>query len=129
MFQALAVNAQVPVLALASLARDTRSFLYMNEVVVRAPGRNDLEVDLWAIADGQILIGEAKKSDKLEKTAKDERARCTALEALTTAVTADQFVMATSSGRWSQRTRGHATTMIGPAVPIRWVEGLDEQQP
>jgi hypothetical protein len=64
-FQALAASAQVPVLALASLAQATRSFLYMNEAVVRAPGRNDLEVDLWAIADGQILIGEAKKSDKL----------------------------------------------------------------
>jgi hypothetical protein len=127
-FQALAANAQVPVLALASLARDTRSFLYMNEVVVRAPGRNDLEVDLWAIADGQILIGEAKKSDKLVKTAKDERARCNALRALATAITADQFVMATSSGQWSQRTRDSATTMIGPAVPIRWIEGLDEQR-
>jgi hypothetical protein len=128
-FQALTANAQVPILALASLARDTHSFLYMNEMAIQAPGRNDLEVDLWAIADGQILIGEAKKSDKLERTAKDEMARCAALRDLAIAVTADQFVMATSSPQWSQRTRDNITRMISPVARIRWIESLDEHQP
>jgi hypothetical protein len=128
-YQALAAEMQVPVLALAALAQGTQSFLYMNEAVVRVPERNDLEVDLWAIADGQILIGEAKKSDRLETTARNEKARCTALYALARAVTADHVVMATSSSHWSQRTRDNVTKITGPAAPIRWIERLDEHQP
>jgi hypothetical protein len=45
-------------------------------------GNFGLEVDLWTIADGRIIIGEAKKSDRLKATAARERARCTALREL-----------------------------------------------
>jgi hypothetical protein len=126
-YQGLDSNVQVPVVALAELAKPAKSFLYMPEALVRTPGHNDLEVDLWAIVDGKILIGEAKKSDKLETTVRREKARCTALRAVADAVTADQFVMATSSAQWNQRTRDSVTKLISPAVPICWMEYLDSQ--
>jgi hypothetical protein len=126
-FQALDSNVQVPVLALAKLAKPAKSFLYMPEALVRTPDRDDLEVDLWAIADGQIVIGEAKRSDQLEPTASRERIRCAALRALANAMTADQFVMATSSAQWRQRTRESVTKWISPTVPVCWMEDLDKQ--
>lgn len=96
----------------------------MPEALVRAPGSDDMEVDLWAIADGQIIIGEAKKNDRLESTAARERARCTALRALAQAMTADKFVMATSSPQWCDRTRQNVTALIHPTTPVHWLEGL-----
>jgi hypothetical protein len=123
-YQALDSNVQVPVLALARLAEPAKSFLYMPEALVRTPGREDLEVDLRTIADGRIIIGEAKKSDRLEATAARERARCTALRELAQAMTADHFVMATSSPQWCDRTRQNVTKIINPTVPVRWLERL-----
>jgi hypothetical protein len=128
-FQGLKANAQVPLLALAKLKAQARSFLYTHEAVVRVPGQDDLEVDLWAIVDGRIMIGEAKKSDHLEKSARDERARCKALSALAEALTADSFVMATSSPEWAPRTRSNVSELINVVVPVQWLDGLDEFAP
>ena len=95
----------------------------MPEALVRTPGREDLEVDLWTIADGRIIIGEAKKkSDRLEATAARERARCTTR--IGPSMTADHFVMATSSPQWCDRTRQNVTKIINPTVPVRWLERL-----
>lgn len=123
-YHALDSNMHVPLLALADLAKPAKSFLYMPEAVVRIEGRDDLEVDLWAIVDGQIVIGEAKKSNELMTTAGDERRRCAALRSLAHAMTADQFVMATSSADWSQRTRHNVDEVIGPVVTVRWLTSL-----
>ncbi|WP_194923405.1 hypothetical protein [Catenulispora pinisilvae] len=59
---ALDNNIHVPILALNQLAATARSFLHMPEVIVRRQGETDLEVDLWAIVDGHIVIGEAKNT-------------------------------------------------------------------
>jgi hypothetical protein len=128
-FQGLRANALVPMLALAQLKTQARSFLYMPEAVVMTPGRPDLEVDLWAIIDGQIVIGEAKKSELLEKTARNEKSRCKALRTLAEAITADKFVMATASSEWGTRTRSNVSDLIGPAPPIHWMHDLDEAAP
>jgi hypothetical protein len=128
-FQGMKANAQVPILALAAMKKHSRSFLYMNEAVVSTSGRPDLEVDLWAIIDGQIVIGEAKKSDLLEKTDRCEKIRCKALRALAEAITADKFVMATVCPQWGTRTHGNVSNLIGPTAPIQWMHSLDEFAP
>lgn len=128
-FQAIKANAQVPILALARLKARARSFLYMHEAVVTAHGLPDLEVDLWAIVDGQIVLGEAKKSHLLEKTDREEKSRCKALRALAEAITADQFVMATASSEWGTRTRSNVSNLISPTVPVQWMHDLDEFAP
>jgi hypothetical protein len=127
--QGLRANAQVPMLALAQLKAQSRSFLYMPEAVVIMPGRPDLEVDLWAIINGQIVIGEAKKSDLLEKTDRNEKSRCRALRALAEAITADKFVMATASSEWRTRTRNNVSVLIDSTVPVQWIHDLDEFAP
>ena len=83
--------------------------------------RGDIEIDLWAIADGQILIGEAKIQDRLENTAHLETSRCNAFNRLALDLTADQFVMATARNAWRTETRDVAERIIGARTPIRWM--------
>jgi hypothetical protein len=75
-YQGLTANIHVPVLALAALSKSTRSFLHMPEAVVHRPDHDDIEVDIWAVVDGRIVIGEAKKSDQLETSDRREKKRC-----------------------------------------------------
>jgi hypothetical protein len=120
-FQAFAANVQVPLLALDILdAPPVRSFIYMPECFVLIPGRDQIELDLWAIADGQIIVGEAKTTDRLEVSRNDEIARCEALAVLLRDLTADSFVMATARPDWHSRTRGNVERMIRPSAAIRW---------
>jgi hypothetical protein len=96
----------------------------MPEVVVHRPARNDIEVDIWAIVDGRIVIGEAKKSDQLETTDRREKQRCAALRDLATDLTADEFVMATASPAWSDRSKKNVESIIGSVAKVRWVTDL-----
>jgi hypothetical protein len=89
-----------------------------------SPGNEDIEVDIWAIVDDRILIGEAKKSDQLVPTATSERKRCAALRALATDLTADEFVMATASPAWSERSRNKVERAIGSVATVRWLTDL-----
>jgi hypothetical protein len=124
-FHALNSNVHVPLLALDELAKPpVQSFLYMPEAVVRIPNRDQLEVDLWAIVDGEIVIGEAKKPDKLEVAKQAEIARCRALRALIEDLTADRFVMATASAEWNSRTRGNVDRLIGPSAEVHWLTNV-----
>ena len=74
--------------------------------------------------DGRIVIGEAKVSDRLEPTQKQEIARCEALRNLAEDLSADEFVMATSGPQWHERTRKNVEERIGPAVTVRWLTDL-----
>lgn len=123
-YQGLVANVHVPILALSELSRSARSFLYMPEAVVHRSGQDDLELDLWAIVDGKIVVGEAKKSDKLVKSSKLEVKRCRQLRSLVKDLTADEFVMATASATWSTRTRGSVEKEVGSIAKVRWLENL-----
>lgn len=114
----------VPVLALAQMAESSTSFLHMPEVVVTHEGETDLEVDLWAIVDGRIVIGEAKKGDMLADTEDDELARCAALRRLARDLSADDFVMASGASRWSERTVRNVENALGPELNVIWKAGL-----
>ncbi len=121
----IAANIHVPVLALAEAAKGSRSFLQMPEAVVHRPGKKDIEIDLWAIIDGCIVVGEAKKSDHLERNETLERTRCDALKDIVTAMTADQFLMASAEPAWAERTRAVVASRLAPAIPVRWLNNLN----
>ncbi|MEU1301582.1 hypothetical protein [Streptomyces shenzhenensis] len=123
-YQGLHSNIHVPILALASLAEPARSFQHMPEAVVHRDGYPDIEVDLWAIVDGRIVIGEAKASDRLESTKHKETARCAALHELMEALSADEFVMATTGHAWSERTESLVNEAISPTAKVTWLTGL-----
>lgn len=123
-YQGFRANIQVPILALAELSRSTRSFLYMPEAVVHRPGQDDMEIDLWAIVDGRIVIGEAKKSDQLESSDRREKQRCAALRALVADLTADEFVMATAGSAWLARSKNNVERTIGSTTSVRCLMDL-----
>ncbi len=123
-YQGLTSNIHVPILALAELSRSTRSFLHMPEAVVHRSGHEDIEVDIWAIVDGRIVIGEAKKSDRLESSDRREKQRCAALRVLVADLTADEFVMATAAPAWSERSKNNVERTIGSTTAVRWLTDL-----
>jgi hypothetical protein len=93
-------------------------------VVVHRPEGDDVEVDIWAIVDGRIIIGEAKVSDQLETSDRREKKRCAALQDLATNLTADEFVMATASPTWSDRSKHNVERTIGSVARVRWMTDL-----
>ena len=123
-YQGLASNIHVPILALAELSKSASSFLHMPEAIVHRPDDNDIEVDIWAIVDGRIVLGEAKLSDRLEPTAKLEQRRCGALRTLVDDLAVDEFVMATAGSAWSARTTNSVENVIGPRTNISWLTDL-----
>ncbi|MBL3671044.1 hypothetical protein JL475_34930 [Streptomyces sp. M2CJ-2] len=95
-YQCLRSNVHVPVLALTTLAKSAQSFMHMPEASVHRDGYPDIEVDLWAVADGRIVIGETKISNRLEPTKRRETQRCAALRGLIEDLSSDEFDMATT---------------------------------
>ncbi|MBR7828692.1 hypothetical protein KDK95_20455 [Actinospica sp. MGRD01-02] len=114
----------VPILALAQMAKASTSFLHMPEVIVARDGETDLEVDLWAIVDGRIVIGEAKKGDVLAGTQDEETGRCAALLRLARELSADEFVMASGASRWRERTRRNVESTLGQEMTVTWKAGF-----
>jgi len=92
--------------------------------VVTRDNETDLEVDLWAIVDGRIVIGEAKKGDVLAETEDEEIARCAALLRLARDLSAVEFVMASGASRWRERTRRNVENTLGRELTVTWRDGL-----
>jgi hypothetical protein len=122
-YQLLKLDGRVPLLALANMKKGSRSFLYMPEVHLEGPGL-DMEIDLWAIVDGRIVLGEAKKSDEMESRARAERQRCAELASVVERITADTFVLATAAPVWSNRTSLEMRKALDPSVRLVTLCGL-----
>jgi len=103
-FQALSHNVQVPVLALKQLKESCVSFLSSVEMDVARDSEHLAEIDILAICDGRIVIGEAKSVDALEGTAGEENQTLAKLGAVAEALSAHKVVFA-SSTRWQPATR------------------------
>jgi hypothetical protein len=122
-YQLLKLDGRVPLLALAKLKKGSRSFLYMPEVHLDGPNL-DMEIDLWAIVDGRIVLGEAKKGNEIEPKARAERQRCAELASVVERITADTFVLATAAPVWSNRTSLEMKNALDPSVRLVTLCGL-----
>ena len=71
-YQALRNNVQVPVAALYKLQSEAKSFLDLSEVELTNTEGTVVEIDILAIVDGRIVLGEAKTSDLVAKTNQGE---------------------------------------------------------
>ena len=116
-FQALHLDGWDVVQALAKLRQHARSFLWTPQTEFYEGEHRRGELDLLAIADGRVIVGEAKKGDRLGDTARAERPAAARLLKLAEALTADTLVLA-SRTTWSQRTRD----VIGGAVGSKDIE-------
>lgn len=113
-FQALKLNCHVPIGALAMLKKTSRAFAEAPELEVRIDPNTKVELDLLVISDGKIGLGEAKKSNKLDGTARDAKRWLHNLKLLCHAVHADFVVFATACDDWAPATRDHITSVFAP---------------
>lgn len=106
-YQAHAHNFSVPTLALHEVSAQARSVLGMTEHRVKLPPvdgageADEVEIDIWGIIDGRIVLGEAKSSNQLESTAPDRRKKAQRLRRAAEALTADTLVLATAQDDWA----------------------------
>ena len=110
-YQAFHHNFIVPMLAVGMLAKRARSVLWMPEHKVQLPAACalpalDAEVDLWVVADGRIILGEAKSNGALAaaKSRRTAPAAAATYERLADAFTADEVVFVTSKAKWDEST-------------------------
>lgn len=120
----LLANGDVPIRALARLARGHHSFLFMPECRVDLSAGGATELDVWAIADGTIGVGEVKINDLIEDRERGERNRCREMADLAAAVGADHFILVTSAPAWNPHSRKTMTDALPAEVQLVVYEGL-----
>ena len=105
--QALFHDCDVPILTLGALSNSSKDgFDYAAELEYREHGATDvwIESDLNCIASGQLIVGEAKKGNRIAKTAKEEHEVIGSYLALATRLHAPVVVFATAQDRWEPQT-------------------------
>ena len=110
-FQALSHDGWDVVEVLTQLSHHTRSFLWTPQMDFWQGDDLLGEIDIIAIADGRLIVGEAKSGDRLEHGAGAERKAVARLVQLAEHLTADTLVLA-SRTTWSQRTRQAIATAV-----------------
>jgi hypothetical protein len=97
----LARNGDVPLLAADLISRDNRrSALIDHEIELTRTGdtRPFAEVDICLIADGRVIVGEAKAANAIDNNQIDKLAKAAAV------LTADEVHLATVHSAWKQGT-------------------------
>jgi hypothetical protein len=125
-FQAFDHDARAPILALDRLRREARSFIFSSEMDVFDRSRLVAEIDMLALVNGNIMLGEAKATDRLGKTDAEERAVVRKLVRVAEAITAHELVIATTK-RWSSATARILQDESKGRVRLQIIEGLGDE--
>lgn len=124
-FQALQLNVHVPIRALARLQEESRTFFEMSETQFSEPSGNKIELDLLAVVDGRIVLGEAKVGDRLQDTAQKELDWLRRFASIADHLTADEVVFATADQSWREVTVERIHTVFeSTRSRVRLLEGL-----
>ena len=102
-YQALSHDADVPIRAMGALRENPSEAIQQATDSIVSKAGQSFELDLLALVDGRIVIGEAKKGNRLESTAKQERIWLNDLADIADAITADEVILATST-QWRPNT-------------------------
>jgi hypothetical protein len=105
-FKGLANGMVVPLLTLYQFERRADSFLFSPDIELLDPNsRKQLfELDICCIPDGELTIGEAKRSNRLGKTAREEREEINKYFDLAQKIGASRVVFATYDEQWRDQT-------------------------
>lgn len=126
-FQALRSDAREVVLALNSLSEASkRAFHYEPQMELISGDRVMSEIDIWAIQDGQIVLGEAKTGNRLGSNSDEERSVAMKLHRAARACTADRVLLATTA-RTGWRTASRAVVdeiFLGSQIAVEWESSL-----
>lgn len=126
-YQAVIANALAPVLTLQSLRADARlGFQFTPELNVYEMGAAQVlaELDICAVVEGKICIGEAKTVDRLAE--RGEQQVVDRLVRVAEAVTADELVIATTESALRPGTRDLVEKALrGRRTRLRVIEGSE----
>lgn len=114
-YQFLRHNGYVTVLALNYLKeKANESFLYTPDMEIAKRGATDvfMELDILCIPDGMLLIGEAKKEDRLGNSKQEEIDAVRRYDRLAEQIGAESLVFATFADRWSDKTQEHIADVV-----------------
>jgi hypothetical protein len=106
-YQFLRHNGYVTLLALDHLRRKAQeSFLYAPDVELTKHGlaNPSVELDILCVPDGVMMLGEAKKEDRLGKSRRQEIATIEGYDRVAEQIGADALVFATFADKWSEHT-------------------------
>jgi hypothetical protein len=124
-YQALRQDIRAPILALSKLTEGARSVLTRPEADVNNSAGWVAEVDLWAVVDSKILVGEAKTVDQLDADRAKEHKAAARLARVAAAVTADEVILATTAPAWNPTTIDTMNNAFKEhASPLRMLTGL-----
>jgi len=113
--EALKLDGHVPILALDRLRaryRDGFSFTTDFELIKNDDGHPP-EIDFAAVASGRLILGEAKKNDRLASERLEEKRKLSRLCDAAQALTADDVCLATAASVWNPGTADLADKAIG----------------
>ena len=110
-------NGDVPFLAGMTLAATARSFEDIPELDFRRPDQDSDEIDIAALADGQLTIGEAKCVASLG-TRREANQAISKLIRINDLLGADEILLATTApGPWNKR---ETDQLLKAAAGHRW---------
>jgi len=127
-FQAVSRDVRAPILTLDRLRGDSRDLLFVPERDVRdGDGQLVAEVDVWAIVDGRLIVGEAKTTDRLASGNLGEERTTGRLVYVAEAITADELVLATTAPAWHPSTRAAVGAKLAESlIEPRFIEHLGD---
>jgi len=110
-------HGDVPILATAGLSQRASSLLWCPELEI-TDAAGSVEIDICAVIDGRIVIGEAKSNNTLRgDKGTEEVAKWIAHAAQL--LSADEIVLATSEERWARS----VVSTVKDAVSKSWTQG------
>jgi hypothetical protein len=111
-------NGDVPLLATAKLGHGKRSVQWAPELLVNWRG-SEAEIDIAAIIDGEVVVGEAKSNSKLLTAKKSTDKAVKRFVGTARLLHPDRIVLATTKNKWAGRVR----TAVEEAVAKMWTSG------
>jgi hypothetical protein len=113
----LVTHGDVPLLAVADLSREASSLLWCPELEI-TDDTGSVEIDICAVVDGRIVIGEAKSNNTLRGDRGTEDV-AKGLAHAAQLLSADEIVLATSRARWAK----DVVRTVKDVVSKSWTEG------
>jgi hypothetical protein len=114
----LGQHGDIPMLAADRLRQGTRDFLWAPELSIQIEP-SPIEIDICAIVNGRVIVGEAKCNGRLDSDGKSAQQAADRLVQAAQILTADEIVLATSEPRWAPG----ALAAVESALTTGWQHG------
>jgi hypothetical protein len=125
--EALKLDGHVPILALDRLrARHRDGFSFTTDFeLIKDSTDHPPEIDFAVITDGRLILGEAKKNDRLASQRRDEERKLSRLYGAARDLTADDVCLATAAAVWDHGTAERANKALDKlGIGLIYEEGL-----